>query len=118
MSSTTGASRPVPAGVPAAVADQASDDKLLSLFADGATIVLQGVHRTWDPVLRFSQDLSAGLAQEAYDDLVPRLAEVAARMPSVRSWVRLGKGETPGIAGILDGEALIEAAVSRRRRPS
>ncbi len=48
-------------GVGAAVADQASDDKLLGLFADGATIVLQGVHRTWDPVLRFAQDLAAEL---------------------------------------------------------
>ena len=48
-------------GVGAAVADQASDDRLLGLFADGATIVLQGVHRTWDPVLRFSQDLAAEL---------------------------------------------------------
>ncbi len=48
-------------GVGAAIADQASDDKLLALFGDGATIVLQGVHRTWDPVLTFSQDLAAEL---------------------------------------------------------
>ena len=48
-------------GVGAAIADQASDDKLLALFADGATIVLQGLHRTWDPVLTFSQDLAADL---------------------------------------------------------
>jgi fatty-acyl-CoA synthase len=44
------------------------------------------------------------------DDLVPRLGAVAARMPSVRSFVRMGKGETPGIDGILDGESLIETA--------
>jgi fatty-acyl-CoA synthase len=44
------------------------------------------------------------------DDLVPRLGAVAARMPSVRSFVRIGKGETPGIEGILEGEDLIEAA--------
>ncbi len=48
-------------GVGAAIADQASDDKLLALFADGATIVLQGLHRTWDPMLSFSQDLAADL---------------------------------------------------------
>jgi fatty-acyl-CoA synthase len=33
-------------------------------------------------------------------------------MPSVRSFVRMGKGETPGIDGILDGESLIEAATA------
>jgi fatty-acyl-CoA synthase len=44
------------------------------------------------------------------DDLVPRLGAVAARMPSVRSFVRIGKGETPGIEGILEGESLIESA--------
>ena len=43
------------------MADQASDDKLLRLFADGATIVLQGLHRTWEPVLDFTQDLAADL---------------------------------------------------------
>ncbi|MDQ6895243.1 MAG: cupin domain-containing protein [Actinomycetota bacterium] len=48
-------------GVGAAIADQASDDKLLALFADGATIVLQGLHRTWEPMLSFSQDLAADL---------------------------------------------------------
>jgi fatty-acyl-CoA synthase len=44
------------------------------------------------------------------DDLVPRLGEVAHRMPSVRSFVRLGKGSTPGIEGILEGEELLDAA--------
>lgn len=48
-------------GVGAAIADQVSDDKLLRLFADGATIVLQGLHRTWPPLLRFSQQLAAEL---------------------------------------------------------
>jgi len=45
------------------------------------------------------------------DDLVPRLAEVADRMPSVRTWVRLGKGDSTGLPGLLDGEALLEAAL-------
>jgi len=44
------------------------------------------------------------------DDLVGRLGEVAAQMPSVHTWVRMGKGDTPGIAGIVDGEQLIESA--------
>jgi hypothetical protein len=48
-------------GTGAGIADQASDDKLLRLFADGATIVLQGLHRTWEPVLTFTQDLAAHL---------------------------------------------------------
>ncbi len=48
-------------GTGAGIADQASDDKLLRLFADGATIVLQGLHRTWEPVLTFTQDLTAEL---------------------------------------------------------
>jgi hypothetical protein len=48
-------------GVGAAIADQASDDKLLRLFAGGATIVLQGLHRTWPPLLDFAQQLAADL---------------------------------------------------------
>ncbi|HET9944046.1 MAG TPA: cupin domain-containing protein [Actinomycetes bacterium] len=48
-------------GTGAGIADQASDDKLLRLFGDGATIVLQGLHRTWEPVLDFTQDLAADL---------------------------------------------------------
>ncbi len=50
-----------PGGVGASIGDQLSDDKLLRLFADGATIVLQGLHRTWEPVTRFTQDLAADL---------------------------------------------------------
>lgn len=48
-------------GVGAGVADQISDDKLVSLFADGATIVLQGLHRVWPPILHFCQALAAEL---------------------------------------------------------
>jgi lysine-specific demethylase/histidyl-hydroxylase NO66 len=48
-------------GVGAGVRDQISDDAVLSLFADGATVVLQGLHRTWEPVSRWSQDLAAVL---------------------------------------------------------
>jgi len=48
-------------GVGASVADQVSDDKLLGLFADGATIVLQGLHRTWGPLIDFTQQLAEEL---------------------------------------------------------
>jgi fatty-acyl-CoA synthase len=51
------------------------------------------------------------------DDLVQRLGAVAARMPSVRSFVRMGKGETPGIDGILDGESLVESAIAASAMP-
>jgi JmjC domain len=47
-----------PGGVGATIADQVSDDKLTTLFADGATIVLQGLHRTCPPVLEFCQHLT------------------------------------------------------------
>lgn len=48
-------------GIGAAVPDQASDDAVLRHFSDGATLVLQGLHRTWQPVLEFSQALAAEL---------------------------------------------------------
>jgi len=48
-------------GTGAAIADQVSDDKLLRLFADGATLVLQGLHRSWAPIQAFSQQLAAEL---------------------------------------------------------
>jgi bifunctional lysine-specific demethylase and histidyl-hydroxylase NO66 len=46
-------------GAGATIADQVSDDKLLRLFAEGATIVLQGLHRIWPPLVEFSQALAA-----------------------------------------------------------
>ncbi|HSU73771.1 MAG TPA: cupin domain-containing protein [Terrabacter sp.] len=48
-------------GVGASVTDQVSDDRLLAHFADGATIVLQGLHRTWAPLLDFTQQLAEEL---------------------------------------------------------
>lgn len=50
-----------PGGVGAGIADQVSEDKLLALFSDGATVVLQGLHRLWPPLLDFSQALAADL---------------------------------------------------------
>jgi bifunctional lysine-specific demethylase and histidyl-hydroxylase NO66 len=48
------------AGVGAEVGDQVRDDRLATLFADGHTVVLQGVHRTWGPVT----DLATGLGTD------------------------------------------------------
>jgi hypothetical protein len=50
-----------PGGIGAGVGDQASDDAVLREFADGATIVLQGLHRTWAPIVGFAQQLAADL---------------------------------------------------------
>ncbi len=52
-------------GVGAGIADQVSDDKLLGHFAAGATIVLQGLHRTWAPLIEFCQRLAEELGHPA-----------------------------------------------------
>lgn len=48
-------------GVGAGVTDQLDDTALLRLFAEGHTLVLQGLHRTHPPVLELAQDLGADL---------------------------------------------------------
>ena len=48
-------------GAGASVGDQAADDKILALVGDGATLVLQALHRTWPPVIDFTARLSAEL---------------------------------------------------------
>jgi hypothetical protein len=48
-------------GVGAAVGDQLSDDLVWRHLEAGATLVLQGLHRTYEPVLRFTQALAAEL---------------------------------------------------------
>ncbi len=48
-------------GVGATISDQVSEDRVLRHFADGATIVLQALHRTWPPVADAAQDLAADL---------------------------------------------------------
>jgi lysine-specific demethylase/histidyl-hydroxylase NO66 len=47
-------------GAGAEVADQVLDDKVLGLLADGATLVLQGLHRIWPPIA----DLAVALRTE------------------------------------------------------
>ncbi len=48
-------------GLGAGIADQVADDKVLAEFAAGATLVLQGLHRTWPPLVDFAQQLSGDL---------------------------------------------------------
>lgn len=50
-----------PAGVGATISDQLDDTALWRQFADGATLVLQALHRTWEPVSDFSTTLSTEL---------------------------------------------------------
>ncbi len=53
------------AGVGAGVADQVDDSRLLHLLANGATLVLQGLHRTWSPLIDFTQQLGSELGHPA-----------------------------------------------------
>ncbi len=48
-------------GVGATIGDQVSEDKVLAQFARGASIVLQGLHRTWAPVVTLAQGVAADL---------------------------------------------------------
>ncbi len=48
-------------GAGAGVTDQAADDKILSSMADGATLVLQALHRTWPPLVDFGTQLAGEL---------------------------------------------------------
>jgi hypothetical protein len=48
-------------GAGADIADQVADDLVLSEFAAGATLVLQGLHRLWPPVQEFAVALSSQL---------------------------------------------------------
>jgi ribosomal protein L16 Arg81 hydroxylase len=50
-----------PAGYGAEIHDQVDSTKLLGQFASGATIVLQGLHRLWPPLIGFVQTLGDDL---------------------------------------------------------
>lgn len=47
------------AGFGAQIADQIDPDGMLTQFAAGATIVLQGLHRFWPPIIDFVQGMNA-----------------------------------------------------------
>nr|WP_283956333.1 cupin domain-containing protein [Blastococcus sp. CCUG 61487] len=48
-------------GAGAEIGDQVSSDAVLRLFADGSTVVLQGLHRLWPPLIEFADQLAAEL---------------------------------------------------------
>jgi hypothetical protein len=50
-------------GAGAEINDQIIDDKVMRLYADGATLVLQGLHRIWPPLIDFARRLGAELRQ-------------------------------------------------------
>jgi hypothetical protein len=50
-----------PGGAGAEIADQVVSDAVLRLFADGSTVVLQGLHRLWPPLIEFADQLAADL---------------------------------------------------------
>ncbi|WP_213030192.1 hypothetical protein, partial [Acinetobacter baumannii] len=45
-------------GLGAGIADQVADDRVLELVADGATLVLQALHRSWPPLIDFGSALA------------------------------------------------------------
>lgn len=57
-------------GPGATIGDQVRDDRVAALFADGATIVLQGLHRTWPPIIdhvtRLTEELGHPVQANAY----------------------------------------------------
>ena len=54
-----------PGGFGAEVGDQLDSTKVLREFAAGATLVLQGLHRTWQPIADFTRALVDDLAHPA-----------------------------------------------------
>ena len=48
-------------GAGAEIGDQVSDERVLALFAQGSTLVLQGLHRLWPPLIGFAAQLGADL---------------------------------------------------------
>ncbi|MER7459183.1 cupin domain-containing protein [Micromonospora sp. NPDC126480] len=50
-------------GAGAEIGDQVLDEKVLDLYAGGATLVLQGLHRTWPALVDFTRDLGSAVGQ-------------------------------------------------------
>ncbi len=50
-----------PGGVGAEIGDQVVDDKVMHLYAEGATLVLQGLHRLWPPLIEYARELGTEL---------------------------------------------------------
>ncbi|MBB5851321.1 cupin domain-containing protein [Amycolatopsis umgeniensis] len=52
-------------GVGAEIGDQVQDDRVAALFAEGATIVVQALHRTWPSIIDFTTGLTEELGHPA-----------------------------------------------------
>ncbi|MFI7492100.1 cupin domain-containing protein [Micromonospora echinaurantiaca] len=50
-------------GAGAEITDQVLDERVLELYAGGATLVLQGLHRTWPALIDFTRELGAAVGQ-------------------------------------------------------
>ncbi|WP_327028142.1 cupin domain-containing protein [Micromonospora sp. NBC_01740] len=50
-------------GAGAEIADQVLDERVLELYAGGATLVLQGLHRTWPALTDFTRELGTAVGQ-------------------------------------------------------
>ncbi|MEU1888782.1 cupin domain-containing protein [Micromonospora sp. WMMD987] len=50
-------------GAGAEIGDQVRDERILELYASGATLVLQGLHRLWPALIDFARDLGTALTQ-------------------------------------------------------
>ncbi|MEU4474039.1 cupin domain-containing protein [Micromonospora sp. NPDC023888] len=50
-------------GAGAEIGDQVLDERVLEQYAAGATLVLQGLHRIWPPLVDFARDLGLALNQ-------------------------------------------------------
>ena len=50
-------------GAGAEIGDQVLDERVLALYAEGATLVLQGLHRVWPPLVDFTRELGGALGQ-------------------------------------------------------
>nr|WP_232534304.1 cupin domain-containing protein [Plantactinospora sp. KBS50] len=50
-------------GSGAEITDQVLDERVLRLYAEGATLVLQGLHRIWPPLVDFTRELGLALGQ-------------------------------------------------------
>ncbi|WP_433393505.1 cupin domain-containing protein [Micromonospora sp. KLBMP9576] len=50
-------------GAGAEIGDQVLDERVLELYAGGATLVLQGLHRTWPALIDFTRELGTAVGQ-------------------------------------------------------
>src|SRR4029450_9534097 len=97
-------------GAGAEIADQVSSDAVLRLFAEGSTVVLQGLHRLWPPLIEFADQLAADLGH-------PTPGKASVTPPALRAdRVRRSAGRRPGPPHA--GQRLHHPAVLPRIQPA